>query len=93
MIKWECTLEELEKISKICDRAWPRHEALGYTDRLTMMMDLEACHCNGCPLDLDGLYHAQFIDFMHDVGGIGYYIDRETGCLTNCFLPRYAKKQ
>ena len=53
-----------------------------------LMMDLEACHCNGNPLDLEGLLHAPDVDFFHDVNGIQYHIDRQTGELLSCFSPR-----
>jgi hypothetical protein len=56
-------------------------------------MDIEACHCNGNPLDLAALLAAPTTDFMHDVFGIMANINRETGTLENCFSPRYSKKQ
>ena len=59
-------------------------------DSMSTTMDIEACHTHGCKLDLDKL--AKFDDFnlMHDVCGINRHIDRETGELQNCFLPRCA---
>lgn len=60
------------------------------TDRLSVTMDLSACHVNGCPLDLAGLLASSNGDFLHDVCGIIQHIDRKTGALRNCFLPRYA---
>ena len=53
-------------------------------------MDLVATHSNGCPLDFPKLLTAKDGDFMHDIGGIGCYLDRGTGELTNCFVPRCA---
>lgn len=53
-------------------------------------MDLTACHCNGCELDLDRLLLAPDPDFGHDVCGIRRHIDRRTGKLGGCFLPRCA---
>lgn len=62
-------------------------------NRLATMMDLEACHCNGCPLDLEGLRDlSRDVDLVHDVAGIGRYLDRETGKLTSAFTPRYAAR-
>lgn len=58
-------------------------------DALDRAMDLTACHANGCPLDLDGLLNADGFNFAHDVLGIARHMDRETGKLNNCFLPRY----
>jgi hypothetical protein len=60
-------------------------------DRLSTMMDLEACHCNGCPLDLTGLLEAAGdADLVHDVAGISRHLNRQTGVLVNHFHPRYA---
>lgn len=62
-------------------------------NRLSTMMDLEACHCNGCLLDLEGLRDlSRDVDLVHDVAGIGRYLDRETGKLTQAFTPRYAAR-
>lgn len=57
---------------------------------LTTVLDLRHCH-KSCPLRLADLLHASDYDFAHDVFGITRHIDRNTGKLTNCFLPRYAK--
>lgn len=60
-------------------------------DRLSTMMDLEACHCNGCPLDLISLLEAAGdADLAHDVAGITRHLNRETGRLEDYFRPRYA---
>lgn len=62
-------------------------------DRLSTLMDLEACHCNGTPLDLIALHEcASDADLVHDVAGIARHIDRETGRLGGHFLPRYANR-
>lgn len=53
-------------------------------------MDFTATHANGCPLRLEALLEADDFNFMHDAFGIARHIDRETGKLGNCFLPRYA---
>lgn len=64
----------------------------GDYDLQTAAMDVEACHCNGCPLDLARLLGADRTDFLHDVFGIRHFIDRKTGALTDCFVPRTALK-
>jgi len=61
--------------------------------RLTMEMDLKACHANGCPLDFERLLNADDFNFTHDVCGIAAHMDRETGKLRDMFLPRFASKQ
>jgi hypothetical protein len=63
------------------------------SDRLSLSMDLDACHSNGCSLDLIALLEAASdFDLVHDVGGIRMHIDRDTGKLGDCFLPRYAAR-
>ncbi len=58
-----------------------------------MWMDLVACHANGCPLDFERLSDADDFNIAHDVFGIRRHLDRETGQLTDHFLPRYAAKE
>lgn len=55
-------------------------------------MDFTAVHANGCPLDFGRLNAADDFNFAHDAFGIARHLDRETGQLTNCFLPRFAAK-
>lgn len=45
---------------------------------------------DGCPLKLEALAKADEANFAHDVFGIRRHIDRETGKLGDCFLPRFA---
>ena len=58
---------------------------------LDIVMDLDACHSNGCPLRLADLLAADDANFAHDIFGIRAYMNRQTGKLENCFLPRYAQ--
>lgn len=60
-------------------------------DRLSATMDIEACHCNGMPLDLAKLLAAPDADFGHDVFGIRRYLDRTTGWIADRFVPRCAR--
>lgn len=57
---------------------------------IDFMMDVTATHLNGCPLNLAALAKARDSDFAHDIFGIRRHLDRETGKLQNCFIPRYA---
>lgn len=59
-------------------------------DYLSTEMDITATHLNGCPLNLAALLDAGNINFAHDVLGIRSNLNRDTGELGNCFLPRYA---
>jgi len=77
-------------ISEIVKRA----EGMGLVtknyDRMTAMMDIEACHLNGCLLDLEKLRDFDNFNFAHDICGIARHMDRNTGKLTDCFVPRCA---
>ena len=75
-----------EAIVSIAKRA---NRLLG-VDVMDTIMDLEIVHENGCNIDLDGLLKANDGDFGHDVGGIRRHVNRSTGKLENCFVPRYA---
>lgn len=59
--------------------------------KLNIFMDIHAAHTH-MPLDLEKLSKAAAFDLVHDVSGIRNNIDRETGKLLNCFVPRYAQK-
>jgi hypothetical protein len=58
---------------------------------LSLAMDLEAVHSNGTPLDFEKLFGFPDFDFAHDIYGIMNRVDRTTGKLTDCFLPRCAR--
>lgn len=58
-----------------------------------VLMDLEACHSNGCPLDLASLLIADDPHFYHDVMGIVGQLDRTTGKLPEHWRPRHALVQ
>lgn len=82
---------ELHLIVDIAKRAVKMAKAHGVDlDQATVVMDLDACHSNGCPLDLNALLAAKDGDFGHDVFGIRTNLDRGTGRLTNLFWPRHA---
>lgn len=80
-------------ILEIVNRAEQEARALDIDlgPRQALAMDITACHCNGNPLDLQGLLEAPSGDFWHDVGGIRRHIDRTTGQLGDCFSPRCSK--
>lgn len=74
------------------------HRALALCARLKgdpcrlqdMAMDVIATHANGCRLRLAELLAADDANFGHDVFGIRRYLNRDTGKLTHCFVPRFA---
>lgn len=89
---FDCTNEEFDLALSIVERGQSLRLKLGYDSFITMpaVMDIIACHKNGCPLKLQELYEASDGNFSHDFFGIRQHIDRETGKLTDGFTPRYA---
>lgn len=60
-------------------------------DFLKTEMDVAACHANGMSLDLEKLLKSPDGDFIHDITGIARHINRETGAIEDCFVPRCHK--
>ncbi len=89
LINFKVTKAEAVTIGRIVRRAAAFHP----DDAMTISMDVTACHANGCPLDLEKLLDAPDFDFAHDVMGIRRHIDRKTGKLGGCFVPRCAADQ
>lgn len=91
-VSFEVTPEENRTIGAIVDRYFGMCDRarVDRPDRQTTLMDLTACHANGCPLDLDGLLAASDFDVAHDIIGIRDHMDRMTGALDGRFLPRYS---
>jgi len=90
MINWNTSKEDALTIGEIVARArgyWPDVNAL------ELNMDITATHANGCPVKLRELAGAPKLDFAHDVCGIQRHINRETGQLEDCFVPRYSMPQ
>ncbi|NTV02442.1 MAG: hypothetical protein HGB04_06605 [Chlorobiaceae bacterium] len=88
-MNWETTTQEFYLIGKIVDRVSGLLKG-NPSIRMTLGMDLIACHANGCGLDLERLSEAQDMDLLHDALGIARHINRKTGELQDCFLPRFA---
>lgn len=60
--------------------------------RTDVEMTVSAVFAQGqVDLDLDRLLAFPDFDFAHDIAGMLAHIDRETGRLTRCFLPRAAR--
>lgn len=89
---FDVSVADAKKISQIVVRAAGLLGDDTITSRLDLSMDLTACHANGNPLDLDGLFKAERFDFVHDIAGICRHIDRATGTLRDCFSPRYSAR-
>lgn len=89
----ECDWKLDVEATKLIDQIVCRAEELGLiNNRLTLTMDLTVCHNLGCRLDLKGLAEASMGDFGHDIMGIQRHLNRNTGQLMDCFVPRYASR-
>ena len=89
VVSFEISDIDAALVSDILDRLETEYDF----NRESLEMDLTACHANGNPMDFDGLLHADRFHFLHDLWGIKRHLNRETGKLENCFLPRYSKPQ
>jgi hypothetical protein len=91
-INWKTTKDEVNLIIQIVKRAKSQLK-LDNSDLRNIEMDISATHCNGTPLDLEKLLSFDEFNFAHDIYGIMDNIDRSTGELRNCFLPRCSKHE
>lgn len=79
------------------DREYARKiavRAVEYLDVLSVMeiiMDLSVVHNHDCGLDLAQFSAADDFNLLHDVVGIHNHLNRKTGKLEDCFVPRFAK--
>lgn len=89
MINWNATKADFEIIDAIA------HRACNFlaVDFQRIEMDIVACHLNGNPLDLQRLLEADTFEFAHDILGIKNHINRNTGELENCFVPRFSLQE
>jgi hypothetical protein len=93
VIDFKATKEDSELIDKIIERAHKLFKNFKKVDidLLELNMDICATHLNGCNLSLEKLLSFDNSNFLHDVIGINRNIDRKTGKLENCFIPRCAR--
>ena len=61
-----------------------------FASKMELSMDLVATHANGCRMDFEALAAADDFNLLHDVAGIRRHLDRTTGKLGDCFVPRFA---
>lgn len=87
-INWRVSNVDLSLVRKIVKRATTIEPRL---DRTELHMDLIATHLNGCPLQLAEMSDPKKVrdfDLMHDIYGISAHLNRKTGELERCFVPR-----
>jgi hypothetical protein len=95
MTNWHVPPDVREAISAACKRyrAIRTKHQMPDINEMMLIMDLTACHANGCPMDWEKLLAADDFTFVHDLVGIANHIDRETGKIAQGFLPRCASKE
>jgi len=89
ILNWNVSKSDHDLIERIVERAIAGHK-FPASEELTLMMDLTALQANGTPLRLRDLLDFPAFDFTHDIYGIVRHIDRNTGQLGGCFVPRCA---
>lgn len=91
ILNWKTTKADHDLIDGIAHRAKALAKRCGveYSWR-DAMMDVQAVHCNDWKLDLAALSATDDGNFGHDVFGIRRHLNRETGKLEDCFVPRFA---
>lgn len=91
---FDATKQERRMIIEIARRANAKALAAGIEyPILDAEMDITAAHANGCPLNLEKLLASDEITFSHDVFGIRQHLNRETGKIEDCFLPRCSRHE
>lgn len=93
-VSFDCPEAERKIIRAIARRA--RALYLEYkVDRPALDIDMDICatHCNGNPLRLADLLAADDFNLLHDVSKIARHLNRETGKLEDCFVPRFSKRE
>lgn len=92
-LNFKASKTERDLIEKIAERADAEIFERGLVQsRMVTMMDVTVVN-NACPLDLARLLEADAYEFAHDVTGIRRHLNRKTGELEGCFLPRFARGQ
>lgn len=91
ILKWHTSTEDFDLIVQIAKRAVKiaREFGVRYPQQMAVM-DLNAVHANAYALRLQELLAADDGNFAHDVFGIRRHLDRTTGKLRDCFVPRFA---
>jgi len=85
------TVDDFDLIVQIAKRSNALLAEYGVAEQmLTTIMDITAAH-EHCPLDLEAFLAGDDANFNHDALGIRRHMNRKTGLLEDCFLPRFAK--
>lgn len=85
--------EDEPDVQRIIERAREMFARFGHRlDVLSLRMDLAAVNAV-IPLDFMKLANFDNFNLSHDIGGILKHMNRETGDLEDCFVPRCAATQ
>lgn len=92
LLNWQCSPQDMQLIDEICVRGLALWKSQGiHLDGQLARMDIAACHCNGCPLELLRFLMSDAPDFVHDFSGISLHLDKKSGKLLNDFKPIFRK--
>ena len=92
MIEWKNVTRQAEDGA---DAVVSRCQRMGLAPRanwMQLLMDVQAVTLH-VRIDFAAWLAADDADFAHDVGGIQNHINRDTGELEDCFVPRFAVEQ
>lgn len=87
-VKFNADAEDTDLIVKIAQRVASLHPEF---DVIKVSLDLESTHCNGHLLNLKKLLEFEDDNFWYDIYGILSHVDRKTGKLKDCFLPKCSR--
>jgi hypothetical protein len=79
-----------DHLNLVVDRAI-RQQLNQHPDKISLKMDLIATNNHVIKLDFRGLFEADDFNFTHDICGIQACLNRETGEMERCFLPRFGR--
>lgn len=89
MIDWNKTTDtDLVLIRKCAKRAYKELKNIVPISFMDLEMDITAANI-ASPLKLEELLNADDFNFAHDICGIRANINRDSGEMNNCFLPRF----
>ena len=88
-ISFKVSAADMQLISRIARRAVLMAKKFGVNYSLMdANMDITACHANGNQMNLAAFLAMDDTNFCHDAFGIRRHINRDTGELMDCFVPR-----
>ena len=63
-----------------------------YASRMTVFLDLDHAD-KQFRIDWPAMLAGRDVDLVHDVAGIARHMDRRTGVVGGCFVPRYHRAE